>query len=162
MATASRPSYCLKTTGLRKLTSSVKRSSIAEKSFFSAAARNRSLCMSETLSVPVHRAGCEQVRAEGTPKHLLRLRGCRDQLLEVHPGLDVHLLQHRDQVLGRDVARRARRHRATAELAEGALEGVDALLEGRQHVREALAPRVVEVRGELRIVQAVASGGEEL
>ena len=42
-----------------------------------------------------------------------------------------------------------RGHRAAAELAERALERVDSRLERGQHVREALAARVVEVRRQL-------------
>src|SRR3954454_10313816 len=162
IATASRPSYCLNTTGLRKLTSSVKRSSIAEKSLDSAAARKRSLCMSRTLPVPLHRSRREQMRPQRPTQGPLPLRGSFDQLRQVHPGLDPHLLEHRGQVLGRDVPRGARRHRTTAELPEGALEGVDALLERGQHVRQALAAGVVEVRRQLDVAQTLSRRWEEL
>src|SRR6266545_4520405 len=64
--------------------------------------------------------------------------------------------------LGGDVPRRAGRHRAPAQLAESRLERVDPLVEGREHVRQALTPRVVEVGGELDPGEALASGGEEL
>ena len=65
----------------------------------------------------------------GRPEHLLdRPRGL-DQARQVDPGLDAHLVQHRDHVLGRDVAGRARRHRAAAELAEARLEGLDPLFQ---------------------------------
>ena len=43
-------------------------------------------------------------------------------------------------------------HRAAAQLAEGRLEGVDADLERGEHVGQALAAGVVEVRGELDVV----------
>ena len=73
-----------------------------------------------------------------------------------------HLVQHRDHVLAGDVAGRARRHRAAAQLAEARLEGLDPLLQRRQHVGEALAAGVVEVGGQLDPAEALAGGGEEL
>ena len=99
--------------------------------------------------LPVDRPGAQHVGAERAAEQLLRRARGLDQRREVDPGLDPHLVQHRDQVLGRDVAGRARRDRAAAELAEARLERVDSLLERREHVGEALAAGVVEVRGQL-------------
>ena len=56
----------------------------------------------------------------------------------------------------------ARRHRAAAELAEARLEGLDPLLQRRQHVGQPLAAGVVEVGGQLDPGEALAGGGEEL
>ena len=78
------------------------------------------------------------------------------------PGLDPHLVQHRDHVLAGDVAGRARGDRAAAELAEARLEGVDPLLQGGEDVGEALAAGVVEVGGQLDPGQPLAGRGEEL
>src|SRR3954466_2407307 len=75
------------------------------------------------LALPVDRTGDEGVGAERSAEHLLRRARGRDQLLEVDFGLDLHLVQHRDQVLGGDVAGGTGRHRAAAELAEARLEG---------------------------------------
>ena len=74
-----------------------------------------------------------------------------------------HLVQHRHEVLGGDVAGRPGRDRAAAELAEARLERLDARLQRREHVGEALAAGVVEVGGELDVVaERVAGGGEEV
>ena len=113
-------------------------------------------------AVPVDRARRQHVGAERPAEHLLRRARGLDQPRQVDPGLDPHLVQHRDDVLGRDVAGRARRHRAAAELAEARLEGVDALLQRGQHVGEALAAGVVEVGGQLDPAEPLARGGEEL
>ncbi len=102
------------------------------------------------------------MRAERATEHLLGLRRGGDQLRQVDPGCHAHLLQHRHQILGGDVAGRPGWDRATPELAEGALERVDALLERRQHVRKALSTSVVEVRGELGIRETHSGGREEL
>ncbi len=85
----------------------------------------------------------------GRPRISCTRRAQASSASQVDAGLDAHLVQHRDEVLGGDVAGRARRHRAAAELAEARLEAVDPGLERRQHVREPLAARVVEVRGQL-------------
>src|SRR5918996_3410899 len=157
---ASRPSYGLKTTGLRKTASSAKSSSIAEKSLDSAAWRKRSDCTGQpyrggglrpraTSRFPLHRPGREQVCPERPAEHLLSLRRSGDQLSQVDAGPDPHLLEHRDQVLGRDIPRRAGWHGAAAELAERALERADPLLERGEYVGESLTSRVVEVRGQL-------------
>src|SRR5205085_6297123 len=115
------------------------------------------------LAAPRHGAGDERVareRAAEDPAHAAR---AREQRVEVDARRDAHLAEHRDEVLGRDVAGRAGGHGAAAELAEGGLEAVDARLERGEHVRERLPARVVEVRGELeRGRKALARGGEEL
>ena len=58
----------------------------------------------------------------GRPRWRCSSAGAREQRRQVDAGLDPHLVQHRDEVLGGDVAGRARRHRAAAELAEARLE----------------------------------------
>src|SRR5947199_9979495 len=68
--------------------------------------------------VPVHGPGGEQVRAERATEHPLDLARAFEQGVEVDPGLEPHLVQHRHEVLGRHVARRARRNGAAAELPE--------------------------------------------
>ena len=111
--------------------------------------------------MPVDRTGGEQVAGQRAAQHLLRPARAADQRLQVDAGLDAHLVQHRDEVLGGDVAGRAARHRAAAELAERALERVDAGLERGEHVREPLAAGVVEVGGQLDARQALARVLEE-
>src|SRR3954469_22531424 len=68
---------------------------------------------------------------------------------------------HRDEILGRYVSRGALRHRATSELAEGALERRDAGFERGEHVCETLPARVVEVSGELDAVESLGGSLEE-
>ena len=67
------------------------------------------------------------------------------------PCLDPHLVEHRDHVLGGDVACRAGRYRTAAELAEARLERVDAGLQRGEDVGQALAAGVVEVGGQLDV-----------
>ena len=100
--------------------------------------------------------------AQRPAENLLRAAGAREQRLQVDAGVDAHPVEHRHEILARDVPRRARRHRAAAELAEARLEAVDPGLQRREHVREALPARVVEVRGQLRILQIVAPQREQL
>ena len=97
--------------------------------------------------------GDERVGAERPAEELLRARARRaTQRVEVDAGLDAHLVQHRDEVLGRDVAGRARGHRAAAELAEATTRTSGSRpRSAAKHVREPLAARVVEVRGELDV-----------
>src|SRR5262249_18507690 len=71
--------------------------------------------LSHRILVPVDRAGHERVRAERAAEHALRLPRGGEQRVEVDPRLDAHLVQHRDEVLARDVAGRAGRDGAAAE-----------------------------------------------
>src|SRR6478672_10534766 len=80
--------------------------------------------LSAAGGLPLHRAGAEDVGSQRPSQHLLRRPRGPDQARQVDPGLDPHLVQHRDHVLAGDVAGRPRRHRAAAELAEACLEGV--------------------------------------
>src|SRR4051812_28506976 len=113
--------------------------------------------------VPVDRPRDQRVRAQRPAEHALGLARGLEQAIQVDPGLDAHLVQHRDEVLRGDVAGRARRDRAAAELAEARLEAVAAGLQRRQHVGQPLAARVVEVRGQLdAVAERLARGGEEL
>src|SRR5215218_920107 len=54
--------------------------------------------------------------AERTAEHALNLARAVEQPLEVDPSRVAHLVQHRDEVLARDVAGRPLGHRAAAEL----------------------------------------------
>src|SRR3954469_19196360 len=113
--------------------------------------------------VPVDRPRDQRVRAQRPAEHALGLARGLEQAIQVDPGLDAHLVQHRDEVLRGDVAGRARRDRAAAELAEARLEAVAAGLQRGEDVGQALAARVVEVRGQLDVVaERVARRGEEL
>ena len=67
-------------------------------------------------------------------EYLLRRARGGDQRGQVDSGRDAHLVEHRYQVLGRDVPGRARRHRAAAELAEARLEALDAYL--KEHAQD--------------------------
>src|SRR4051794_16599120 len=116
----------------------------------------------ENLAVPVDRPGDDGVRAQRPAEHALRLARGAEQGVEVDPGLDAHLVQHRDEVLGGDVAGRTLGDRAAAELAEARLEGLAAGLQRGEDVGQPLAARVVEVRGQLDLAaELVARGGEE-
>ena len=63
------------------------------------------------LLAPIDWACREHMAPERAPEHLLGVTSARDQLCEVDSGLVPHLVQHRHQVLGRDVAGRPLRHR---------------------------------------------------
>src|ERR671917_586295 len=96
----------------------------------------RSMSTSDSRSSigPHHRTGREEVAAERAAEQRLDGPAGLEQRLEVDARLDAHLVQHRHEVLGGDVAGRAGRDRAAAELAEAGLEAVDALVEGGQRV----------------------------
>ena len=101
--------------------------------------------------VPVDRPGDERVRAQRAAEHALRPRARRRAARRGRSPVSMPIsCSIADEVLGRDVAGRARRHRAAAELADARLERRAAGLQRGEHVREALPARVVEVRGELR------------
>ena len=78
-------------------------------------------------------------------RHLPRF----DQALEVDPGLDAHAVEHVDEVLRRDVARRAGRVRAAAEAPHRRIEVADPHLEPDEDVGERRAARVVHVHRDL-------------
>src|SRR5688500_9137196 len=95
------PSYALNTTGLRKTTSSARASVSASASSASIAALNAWLFMgARSLPMPVHRPGAQNVGAERTAEEILHLARGLDQLRQVNPRVDAHLVEHRDQVLG--------------------------------------------------------------
>src|SRR6202042_3719017 len=87
---------------------------------------NRRARPPSTRGLPRHRPREQDVAPERAPEYLLRRTRGRDQRAQVDPGRDAHLMEHRYQVLGRDVPGRPRRHRAAAELAEARLEALDA------------------------------------
>src|SRR5688572_416668 len=78
-----------------------------------------------------------------------------DQGLEVDAGVEAHLLQHEDEVLGGDVAARSWGMRAAAEATQRGIERADVDIESGHHVGEAKAARVVKVSR----VEAVAGDG---
>ena len=76
--------------------------------------------------------------------------GDRDQRVEVDAGLDALAVEQVDEVLGGDVAGRARRERAAAEAADGRVEDRRAVLEPGERVRVAGVARVVQVQADGR------------
>src|SRR5206468_11782480 len=83
---------------------------------------------------PVDRTGDQGVRAERPAEDALSLARGLEQAVEVDPRLDAHLVPHRDEVLGGEIAGRAGGHRAAAELAEARLEALAAALERGERV----------------------------
>ena len=73
-------------------------------------------------------------------------RAHRDQSVEVDAGVAAHRLEEEDGVLHDDVTGRARRVRAAAKPAERSVELVAAGVIGGEHIGEAQAPRIVEMR----------------
>ena len=67
---------------------------------------------------------------------------------KIHARFVAHAVEHEEQVLGRDVARRARRVRAAAEAARRRVEDPHALAQALDDVRERGPARVVEVQRE--------------
>ena len=94
------------------------------------------------------------MRSQRAAENFLGLGRGFDELREVDSRFDSHLPQHRDQILGCDVAGSSGRHRAAAQLPETRLEGINPLLKGRKDVGETLAPGVVEVGGQLDVAEA--------
>ena len=86
----------------------------------------------------------------GRPSTACAARAASSSAGRSTPVCDAHLVEHRHQVLGGDVAGGAGRHRTATELAEARFEALDSALQGREHVRQPLTARVVEVGGELR------------
>ena len=79
-------------------------------------------------------AGFGDVAFQGAADKLLRQPRARDELLQVHPRLDPHLVQHVDQVLGGDVPAGTLRMRAAAQAAHGTVEDDHARLEAGQEI----------------------------
>ena len=100
-------------------------------------------------AAPVDRSGQQRVAAERAPEDLLHAACARDQRGQVDARRDPHLMQHRNEILGGDVACRPGRNRAATQLAEARLEALHPGLERGQHIGEALAAGVVEVRRQL-------------
>src|SRR4051794_40508468 len=74
--------------------------------------------LSSRMGLPLDRAGDQRVRAQRAAEDVAHRPGGVEQARQVDAGGDPHLVQHRDEVLGGDVARRAGGHRAAAQLAE--------------------------------------------
>ena len=73
--------------------------------------------------LPVDRPGDEDVGAQRAAEHVPHgARSVDAAPSKIDAGRHAHLVQHRDEVLGGDVAGRPGRHRAPAELAEARLE----------------------------------------
>ena len=117
----------------------------------------RSLCMPRHPTGASRRPGREQMRAErparapSAPRRRPRSASPGRPRSSTPISSSIETRSSVEMLPGRP-----RRHRAAAELAEGALEGVDALLERGQHVGEALAAGVVEVGGQLDAAEALA------
>ena len=111
---------------------------------------------------PLHGPRREDVAPEPASEQSLDLARGVNQGDEVDAGRDPHLVQHRDEILGRDIAGRADGHRTAAELAEARLEALDPDLQCGEHVGQALAAGVVEVSGQLDVGQAGAGRREEV
>lgn len=71
--------------------------------------------------------------------------GCLQHLGEGNSGLEAHLVQHPDHILGGQVAGRAGGKGAAAQAAQCGLDLCDAALNGSHGVDHAQAPGVVEV-----------------
>ena len=99
---------------------------------------------------PAARAGPHHLTGEVAADEVLGEVGGVDERVEIDTGVDVHVLEHVDQVLGDDVAGRARRVGAAAEPADRRVVARDAAAEAGEHVREAGAARVVEVQPDRR------------
>src|SRR3982074_739246 len=116
----------------------------------------------DSTPMPHHWTGGEHMASQPPSEHGLSVSRCTQQSVDRHAGVDLHLVEHRDQVLAGDIPRGALRHRAPAQLTEARLEAVDSGLEGAEDVGQALPSGVVEVRGELDPGQALARLLEEL
>ena len=90
------------------------------------------------------RGTCPCIGSSGTPA-CSRPRAAIS-LVEVDAGGKAHALQHEDQILGDDIARRAGRERAAAEAGERGVEAADALLQPGRDIGEAEAHCVVHVQ----------------
>jgi hypothetical protein len=110
---------------------------------------------------PVDRPGNQRVAAKRSAKQLLQTLAAGEQGLQVHARMHAHLMQHRDEILGGDVASRAGGHRAAAKLTEARLEALHPSLQRGEHVRQALSARVVEVSGELHLASEPLLGEAE-
>lgn len=73
---------------------------------------------------------------------------------ELHPGFDVHLLEHVDDVLGADVAGRTGRKRTSAQTAQRSIEAHGTALVGGEDIGEPHPARVVEVERQFNIAEA--------
>src|SRR4051794_9539486 len=94
------------------------------------------------------RAGTQHLRWQGPTHEALGLAGGFEHRVEVDAGVDTHVLDHVHEVLGADVAGRARRVRAAAEPTDGGVVVGDTELQRREHVGQPGAPGVVEVQVE--------------
>jgi len=74
-------------------------------------------------SEPGARAGAQHVGRQLLADRSLGERGHIQQHVDVHAGRDAHVVEHRHDFLGGDVAGGARRVRATAEAADGRIDG---------------------------------------
>src|SRR5207249_7356950 len=77
------------------------------------------------------------------------------QPVQLHARLDAHGVEHRDEVLGGDVARGARRIGATAEAAHRAVELAGACLNGGDYVCQRHAARIVKMQAQWHVRKLV-------
>jgi len=82
----------------------------------------------------MHRTGLGHVALQRPPDKLLGKPGALDELLQVHPRFNPHLVQHVDQVLCGDVSGGALRVGAAAQAAHGTVEDGHARLEAGQEI----------------------------
>ena len=72
------------------------------------------------------------------------------QQRQIDAGVNADFIAQVDQVFSADIARSARRKRATAKAAQGRVEASGAGLVGGQHVAQTEAASVVEMQGQIR------------
>src|SRR5208337_4237170 len=70
---------------------------------------------------------------------------CLEQRIEIDAGIEIHRLQHEDEVLGRDVAGRSGSMRTAAETAKRRIERTDAAVKRGDDVGEPGAAGIVEM-----------------
>src|SRR5579863_7339165 len=84
------------------------------------------------------------------------------QSLQVNTGLNAHLAQHVDEVLGSDIACRPRSEGAAAESTDRRIEGTDTSIEGRHDVGKPKSTRIVEMCADLEVGVSMADPREGL
>ena len=89
-----------------------------------------------------------QLAAALMPDQPRQAAGQPDQRRQVEAGVEAGLMAQIDQILGADIARRARCERAAAEPAERSVETPGTCFLRRQHIDQAEAARVVEMQGQ--------------
>ena len=107
--------------------------------------RDRGVCGRAASSTPAGQGGAVEVALERAAEHALEPLRDRDERVDVDARRDAFALEQPDEILRRDVARRARRERAAAEAADRRVEDGRARFERGEAVRVARVARVVAV-----------------